>query len=63
MAERKNFKKPNRVEEKDEFDKNAYTVRADMEDNGSKILLLDKDLKANALEIVNMEKSKEDGGS
>lgn len=45
--------------QKDEFDENAYTVRADMEDNGSKILLLDKDLKANALEIVNMEKSKE----
>lgn len=44
---------------KDEFDNEAYTIRADMEDNGSKILLLDKDLNANALEIVNMEKSKE----
>ncbi len=45
--------------QKDDFDENAYNVRADMEGNGSKILLLDKDLQANALEIVNMEKSKE----
>lgn len=44
---------------KDDFDENAYNIRADLEDGGSKILLVDKNMKQNALEIVNMEKSKE----
>ena len=45
--------------EKDEFDERAYTIRTDMADNGSKILLVDKDLTPSALEVVTMEKSPE----
>lgn len=41
---------------KDEYDENAYNIRIDMNDNGSKILLLDKDLNETAIEIVEIEK-------
>lgn len=44
---------------KDDFDEKAYTIRADFEGNGSKILLLDKNLKERAVETVNMERSQE----
>ena len=44
---------------KDDFDEKAYTIRADFEGSGSKILLLDKNLKERAVETVNMERSKE----
>ncbi|MGN0006332.1 MAG: hypothetical protein ACI37Z_10260 [Candidatus Gastranaerophilaceae bacterium] len=44
---------------KDDFDEKAYTIRADFEGNGSKILLLDKNLKERAVETVKMERSKE----
>ncbi|MCR5261664.1 MAG: hypothetical protein K6C94_07485 [Candidatus Gastranaerophilales bacterium] len=43
----------------DEFDENAYNVRIDLPDNGSKILLLDKNLEERAIEEVKIEKSKE----
>ena len=42
---------------KDEYDENAYNIRLDMPDNGSKILLLDKDLNETAMEIVEIQKS------
>ncbi len=45
--------------QKDDFDENAYNIRADLEGNGSKILLVDKNMNQNALEIVSMEKSQE----
>lgn len=44
---------------KDDFDEKAYTIRADFKGSGSKILLLDKNLKERAVETVNMERSKE----
>lgn len=44
---------------KDDFDEKAYTIRADFEGNGSKILLLDKNLKERAVETVNIERSQE----
>lgn len=44
---------------KDDFDEKSYTIRADFEGNGSKILLLDKNLKERAVETVNMERSQE----
>ncbi len=44
---------------RDEFDENGYNIRLDIENNGSKILLLDKDMQTTALEVVNMERSKE----
>lgn len=40
---------------KDEYDENAYNIRIDMNNNGSKILLLDKDLNEAAIEIVEIE--------
>lgn len=40
---------------KDEFDDNAYNVRIDMKNNGSKIILLDKALNETALEVVSIE--------
>lgn len=41
--------------QQDEYDENAYTIRADLANNGSKILLLDKNLDDRALEIVEMQ--------
>ena len=41
---------------KDEYDENAYNIRIDMNDNGSKILLLDKDFNETAMEIAEIEK-------
>ena len=43
----------------DEFDENAFNVRIDMPNNGSKILLLDRNLDSRAVEEVKMEQSKE----
>ena len=44
---------------KDEFDENGYTLRADLPENGAKILLLDSNMQDRALEFVSMEKSPE----
>ena len=41
---------------KDDYDENAYNIRADMPNNGSKILLLDKNLNETALETVTVQK-------
>lgn len=44
---------------KDEFDENAYNIRIDLPNQGSKILLLDKNMQPRAIEEVKMEKSAE----
>ena len=41
---------------KDDYDENAYNIRIDMSDNGSKILLLDKNLDETAIEVVKIHK-------
>ena len=42
---------------KDDFDENAYNIRIDIPDKGSKILLLDKNLDDAAIELVSIEKA------
>ena len=43
--------------ERDKYDKNAYNIRIDLPNNGSRILVLDENLNETALDIVRIETS------